>query len=148
MDKEKISVFGTHFFEIINAADKFISQIKTDARSDYYNTNHIEGPIDALNEETLVMIKDLVKLRKKFSYLAIKRTNFLVKHLFELYDNDRGKGKEAIFFLLQLLKDEWEEMEIKRLIQAVIENAESQSQKMRIVEDISDLKLFKRLIRR
>ncbi len=146
--KNITDAFGPHFFKVIDIVNEFISQIKTELKGDYYNNNHLISPIDKLNEDALAIIRNVISLRKKLSYLAVKKTNYFTKQLFELYDNDPHRGKEALFFLLQLLKDEWEELEIRRIINAMVKNAQSQSQKMRILEDIQDLKLHKRLMRR
>lgn len=137
-------IFNDAFFKLIDSTKTLLSAITKEIKTeDYYNSDHLLGPMDSFNQDALTTIREIVSLRKRLSIRAIKNAKFFALQLAELYESDAKKGKEAILFLLQLFDGQ----EIKHIRHAVIENVKYKPTKMRIVEDFKDVLLFGRILR-
>lgn len=143
MHKRNNLIFNEAFFRLIDSIKNLLSAITKEIKTeDYYNSDHLLGPMDSFNQDALTTIREIVSLRKRLSIRAIKNAKFFALQLADLYEVDSKKGKEAILFLLQLFDGQ----EIAHIRHAVIWNVKYKPTKMRIVEDFSDLLLFGRIL--
>lgn len=144
MNKRNNLIFNEAFFRLIDSTKNLLSAITKEIKTeDYYNSDHLLGPMDSFNQDALTTIREIVSLRKRLSIRAIKNAKFFALQLAELYESDSKKGKEAILFLLQLFSGS----EIKHIRHAVINKVKEKSTRMKIVEDFHDVLLFGRILR-
>lgn len=144
MHKRNNLIFNEAFFRLIDSIKNLLSAITKEIKTeDYYNSDHLLGPMDSFNQDALTTIREIVSLRKRLSIRAIKNAKFFALQLAELYESDSKKGKEAILFLLQLFDGQ----EIKHIRHAVINKVKRESTRMKIVEDFNDVLLFGRILR-
>lgn len=143
MVKKNNFIFNESFFRLFDSVKVLISKIIKEVKTeDYYNSDHLLGPIDSFNQDALETITDLICLRKKLSLKAFRDATSFALQLADLYESDSKKGKEAILFLLQLFDGQ----EIKHIRHAVINKVKRESTRMKIAEDFKDVLLFGRIL--
>jgi hypothetical protein len=141
--RKNIPIFDESFFKLLASTNSLFSAISKKVKAeDYYNSDHLSGPLDSFNKESLTTIREVVSLRKRLSARAIKNAKFFALQLDDLYESDSKKGKEAICFLLQLFDGQ----EIKHIRHAVIWNIKYKPTRAKIAKDFSDLLLFGRIL--